>query len=68
MAGHHPVVSAGIHGNTPYLLSNLKPLMEEYDVTAYISGHDHNLQVSYHFKRCLKVDILSRIDVVSQRL
>lgn len=44
VAGHHPVVSAGIHGNTPYLLSNLKPLMEEYDVTAYISGHDHNLQ------------------------
>ena len=42
--------------------------MEEYDVTAYISGHDHNLQVSYHFKRCLKVDILSRLDVVSQRL
>ena len=67
MAGHHPVLSAGIHGNTPYLLSNLKPLMEEYDVTAYISGHDHNLQVSY-FKRCLKVDILSRLDVVSQRL
>lgn len=44
VGGHHPVLSAGIHGSTPYLISNLKPLMEEYDVTAYLSGHDHNLQ------------------------
>ena len=65
MAGHHPVLSAGIHGNTPYLLSNLRPLMEEYDVTAYISGHDHNLQVSYSFKGCLKFDIFSRLEAVS---
>ena len=46
MAGHHPVLSAGIHGSTPYLVANLRPLLEENDVTAYISGHDHNLQVS----------------------
>ena len=45
VAGHHPVLSAGIHGSTSYLISNLKPLLEEYDVTAYLSGHDHNLQV-----------------------
>ena len=45
VAGHHPVLSAGIHGNTPYLISKLKPLLEENDVTAYLSGHDHNLQV-----------------------
>lgn len=44
VAGHHPVLSAGIHGSTPYLISKLKPLLEEYDVTAYLSGHDHNLQ------------------------
>lgn len=44
VAGHHPVLSAGIHGNTPYLISKLKPLLEENDVTAYLSGHDHNLQ------------------------
>lgn len=44
VAGHHPVLSAGIHGSTPYLISNLKPLLEEYDVTVYLSGHDHNLQ------------------------
>lgn len=44
VAGHHPVLSAGIHGNTPYLVSKLKPLLEENDVTVYLSGHDHNLQ------------------------
>lgn len=46
MAGHHPVLSAGVHGSTPYLISKLKPMLEENDVTAYLSGHDHNLQVS----------------------
>lgn len=45
MAGHHPILSAGAHGNTQYLESKLKPLLEESDVTAYLSGHDHNLQV-----------------------
>lgn len=44
VAGHHPVLSAGIHGSTPYLVSKLKPLLEENDVTVYLSGHDHNLQ------------------------
>ena len=45
MGGHHPVLSAGAHGSTPYLVSKLKPLLEDNDVTAYLSGHDHNLQV-----------------------
>ena len=49
VAGHHPVLSAGIHGNTPYLISKLKPLLEENDVTAYLSGHDHNLQVHVQY-------------------
>ena len=49
VAGHHPVLSAGIHGNTRYLISKLKPLLEENDVTAYLSGHDHNLQVRLQY-------------------
>ncbi|XP_031558063.1 tartrate-resistant acid phosphatase type 5-like [Actinia tenebrosa] len=44
VGGHHPIFSAGFHGNSDCLLSSLKPLLEKYDVTAYISGHDHNLQ------------------------
>ena len=46
VAGHHPVFSAGVHGNTKYLESNLKPLLEENNVSVYLSGHDHNSQVN----------------------
>ena len=49
VGGHHPVLSAGSHGSHPCLLSKLKPLMEKYGVTAYFSGHDHNLQVIMTF-------------------
>jgi acid phosphatase len=44
VVGHHPVFSAGAHGNTPALVAALKPLFERYHVAAYINGHDHNLQ------------------------
>ena len=48
MAGHHPVFSAGSHGNTRYLETNVKPLLEENNVTVYLSGHDHSIQVNDH--------------------
>eukprot|EP00794_Sanderia_malayensis_P019173 gene19173-21094_t len=44
VGGHHPVLSAGSHGNNPCLLAKLRPMMEKHGVTAYFSGHDHNLQ------------------------
>ena len=56
MGGHHPILSAGAHGNNPCLIAKLKPLMQKYGVTAYFSGHDHNLQV-YHLSATLPIKL-----------
>ncbi len=42
--GHHPVFSGGQHGDTPYLVEHILPLLEKYKVQAYFNGHDHDLQ------------------------
>ena len=42
--GHHPVYSGGMHGDTPYLVKHVLPLLQKYKVQAYINGHDHDLQ------------------------
>jgi acid phosphatase len=42
--GHHPVYSGGIHGDTPYLIQHVLPLLEKHRVPAYFNGHDHDLQ------------------------
>jgi hypothetical protein len=45
VVGHHPVyVASSKYEDNPYLLSDLKPIMERHGVQVYFAGHDHNLQ------------------------
>mmetsp|Transcript_10179 Transcript_10179/g.22637 ORF Transcript_10179/g.22637 Transcript_10179/m.22637 type:complete len:385 (+) Transcript_10179:147-1301(+) len=46
VAGHYPIYSACSHGGTPELLNTLDPLLRQYGVTAYLSGHEH---CQFHF-------------------
>jgi len=42
--GHHPVYSNGPHGDHPILTRDWDPLLRQYNVDAYIAGHDHDMQ------------------------
>lgn len=45
VVGHHPVYSSNpMHGDSPPLQEQLKPILEKYGVQAYFCGHDHDLQ------------------------
>lgn len=45
VAGHHTLFSGGsTHGDTPGLIARLLPVLRRHGVTAYVNGHDHDLQ------------------------
>jgi hypothetical protein len=45
VAGHWPVFSFGGNGPTDVLIDELLPILNDAGVHAYLSGHDHNMQV-----------------------
>jgi len=40
---HHPIRSAGRHGDTPHLAEKLLPLLADR-AQVYLAGHDHDMQ------------------------
>jgi len=45
VVGHHTLRSGGSgHGETPEIVQHVLPLLRQHGVTAYINGHDHDLQ------------------------
>ena len=45
VTGHHPVFSAGGHGDDQLMVHELFPILKQYSVDLYLSGHDHTNSV-----------------------
>lgn len=49
MVGHHTLRSGGSgHGETAEVVELIEPILLKHGVTAYVNGHDHDLQ---HIRR-----------------
>jgi tartrate-resistant acid phosphatase type 5 len=44
VVGHHPTRSNGDHGPNLDLVEHLEPVLNSHGVSAYFSGHDHDLE------------------------
>ncbi|KAI6181510.1 Tartrate-resistant acid phosphatase type 5 [Aphelenchoides besseyi] len=44
VVGYYPIYSITFNGNTQCLVEKLDPMLRKYQVSAYISGYDHNIQ------------------------
>lgn len=44
VTGHYPIYSICEHGPTTELINDVVPLLEKYNVTAYLAGHDHCME------------------------
>ncbi|MHA1673882.1 MAG: metallophosphoesterase [Promethearchaeota archaeon] len=51
VAFHCPVMSSGYYGNNLLLQTQLKPLLEKYNVQLVLNGHDH------HYERLLSENV-----------
>lgn len=61
VAGHYPVYSAGPHGNSKVLGEKLKPMLDKYQVDAYLSGHVcSRLDILVHHAMALMMTIRER--------
>jgi hypothetical protein len=48
VTGHHPMRSYGHYGDSAFLITHVKPLLDKHKVRLYASGHDHDLQAIKH--------------------
>ncbi len=44
VVAHHPIYTNGIHRDQKILIKDWEPLLRQYKVDFWISGHDHDLQ------------------------
>ncbi|XP_045156966.2 tartrate-resistant acid phosphatase type 5-like [Mercenaria mercenaria] len=44
VGGHYPIRSVAEHGPTDCLIQRLEPMLYQNSVSAYLAGHDHQLQ------------------------